>query len=65
MSTTVTIGIQIIKPKPNIRVLGLQIDTKLKWRAHIQKIQKKMVNQSMALTKISTLTWGTTFSKAK
>ena len=56
MSATVTIDIQLIKPKPNTRVLGLQIDTKLKWRAYIQKIQKKMINQSMALTKISTST---------
>ena len=65
MSATVTIDIQVIKLKPNIRVLGLQIDTKLKWRAHIQKVQKKMVNQSMTLTKIFMSTWGATFSKAR
>ena len=65
MSATVTINTQIIKLKSNIRVLGLQINIRLKWGAHIQKIQKKMINQSMALTKISTSTWGATFSKAK
>ena len=65
MSVTIIIDTQIIKPKPNIKVLGLQIDTKLKWEAHIQKIQKKIINQSMTLTKISTSTWGATFSKAR
>ena len=65
MSATVTIDTQVIKLKPNIRVLGLQIDIKLKWGAHIQKIQKKMVNQSMALTKIFTSTWGATFVRAR
>ena len=30
MLATVTIDSQTIKPKPNIRVLGLQIDTKLR-----------------------------------
>ena len=54
-----------IEPKTDIRVLGLQIDTKLKWGPHVRKTQKKMVEQSMALTKISTSTWGATFTKAR
>lgn len=55
VSATATIDTQLIKPKSNKRVLG----------AHIRKIQKKMVNQSMALTKTSTSTWGASFSKAR
>lgn len=65
MTATVTINTQVTEPKPNIRVLGPEIDTKLKWNAHIQKIQRKMVSQSMALTKITTSTWGASFSKAR
>ena len=48
-----------------IRVFGLQINTKLRWDAHVQNIQAKMVNQSMALTKISTSTWEASFFKAR
>lgn len=41
MLATVTVDSQVIKPKPNIRVLGLQIDTKLKWGTHMQKNPKE------------------------
>ena len=66
MFTVIQIGNNIIKPKTDIRILGLQIDSKLKWGAHTRKIQeKKMTKQSRALTKISTSTWGATLLKAR
>ena len=65
MFTVIQIGNKIIKPKTDIRILGLQIDSKLKWGAHTRKIQEKMTKQSRALTKISTSTWGATFLKAR
>ena len=46
----------IINPETNIQILGLQIDTKLQWGLHIKGIQKKMTKQSLALSRISTLT---------
>lgn len=55
----------IINPETEIRVLGLQIDTKLQWGPHIKGIQKKMTKQSLALSRISTSTWGATFAKAR
>ena len=65
MSATIQIENNLIEPKTDIRVLGLQIDTKLKWGAHIRKTQEKMTSQSLALTKISTSTWGASFAKAR
>ena len=65
MAASINIASTEIEPKTDIRVLGLQIDTKLKWGPHVRKTQKKMVKQSMALTKISTSTWGATFTKAR
>ena len=65
MTATINIENSLIKPKADIRILGLQIDTKLKWGAHIRKTQEKMVKQSMALTKISTSTWGASFARAR
>jgi hypothetical protein len=55
----------IIESKTNIRVLELQIDTKLKWDSHVRKIQKKMIRQSMTLIKISVLIWKIIFSKSR
>jgi exonuclease III len=65
MTATIRIGSDIIQPKTDIRVLGVQIDTRLKWGPHVRKVQEKMVKQSMALTKLSTSTWGATFRKAR
>ena len=36
--------------KIDIRILKLQIDTKLKWKSHVKKLQNKMINQTLALT---------------
>ena len=64
MFTVIQIENNIIKPKTDIRILGLQIDSKLKLGAHTRKIKEKMTKQSRALTKISTSTWGATLLKA-
>ena len=65
MTAVVKIENSIIKPKTDIRILGLRIDTTLKWGPHIRKIQEKLTKQSRVLTKISTSTWGATFPKAR
>ena len=65
MSTITRIENSIIEPKTDIRILGLRIDTKLKWGPHVRKIQEKLTKQSKALTKFSTSTWGATFPKAR
>jgi hypothetical protein len=51
--------------KESIRVLGIQIDTKLKWNAHLAKIHDKYASQSLALGRITALTWGASFAKAR
>lgn len=65
MAATITIGGETKVPKTDIRVLGIQIDTKLKWGPHVKKIQEKMVTQTRALTKLTASTWGATFAKAR
>lgn len=41
MTATVDIQSNIIEPKPNIRVLGVQVDSKLRWGAHLARIEAK------------------------
>ena len=65
MTATIRISTKTIEPKPDIRVLGLQIDTKMRWGAHVRKTQEKLTKQSGALTRISASTWGASFSKAR
>ena len=51
--------------KQHIRVLGVQIDTKLRWGPHMAKVKEKTVSQLLALGRITALTWGAGFAKAK
>jgi Reverse transcriptase (RNA-dependent DNA polymerase) len=65
MMATLQIG-QIQKVATNnVRVLGVQIDTKLKWGPHLAKIVQKHTSQSFAINRISTSTWGASFKMAK
>lgn len=65
MAATITIGGETKTPKADIRMLGIQIDTKLRWKPHVKKIQEKSVTQTRALTKITTSTWGAIFARAR
>lgn len=65
MAATLNIG-QIQKvATDNVRVLGVQVDTKLKWGPHLAKIEQKHTSQSLAIDRISTSTWGASFKMAR
>ena len=64
MQATVNIVNNIVNSKIDIRVLGVQIDTALKWGPHIKKIQEKMTKPTLAFIKISVSIWGAIFLKA-
>jgi endonuclease/exonuclease/phosphatase family metal-dependent hydrolase len=63
------IGITIegvtLAPKPDIRVLGLQIDTQLHWGAQLTKVEEKMQRQAAALTRVTASAWGSTLRKSR
>ena len=56
MKASLKIGEIDIETKTDVRVLGLQIDTKLKWGPHIQKIEDKMIRQTQALHRLTAST---------
>ena len=45
-----------VSPKAHVRVLGVEIDSKLQWGPHVRRIQSKMEHQTNALTRIATST---------
>ena len=55
----------VITPSQSIRVLGFQVDTKLRWGAHLRNIEAKNATQMLAMTRLGASTWGATFSKAR
>jgi exonuclease III len=53
------------EPKGDIRVLGVQIDAKLRWGPHMAKVREKAASQLLATSRITASTWGAGFAKAK
>ncbi len=54
-----------IDPSPSIRVLGLHVDTKLRWGPHIAQLTARAVGQKRALECLAGSTWGATFAKCR
>jgi len=54
-----------IQPKDEVRVLGIWLDPKLRWGAHIRKTITKADHQLRGLQAVAASTWGATFSRAR
>ena len=53
------------EPKKDVRVLGVWLDTRLKWTGHIREIRRRAAGQAQALSRITAATWGASFQKAR
>ena len=56
---------EIKTPASEVRVLGVWLDTKLKWSAHIRKTVQKGAIQTGALTRLGASTWGASFMRSR
>ena len=54
-----------IQPKEAVRVLGLHIDTKLRWGPHLAHLKAKMSTQELGLKCLAASTWGATLAKSR
>ena len=52
-------------PSPTVRVLGVLLDSKLRWGPHIRKTCDRAAQQCRALTSLSGSTWGASFARAR
>ncbi len=48
-----------------VRVLNVQINSKLKWKSHIRAIQKKMITQMLIFSRLIAFTWRACFARAR
>jgi hypothetical protein len=62
---TVNLGATSLKPAEDARFLGVWLDRKLRYKAHLDKIQKKMATQTYALTRLAAKTWGCSLARAR
>jgi hypothetical protein len=52
-------------PSPDVRVLGVWLNTKLRWTAHARELRAKAAKQYRALTRTTASTWGASFVRAR
>ena len=65
LQATLNLGTVIKTPAPDLRVLGVWLDTKLQWAAHAREVKKKALVQQYALRRVTASTWGATFVRAR
>ena len=65
MTATMNIDEIRLDTKPHIRILGVQVDSKLKWSPHIQNVKNRYESQLLAFGRLSKSTWGATFQQAR
>ncbi len=49
----VCLGTAEVAPVESVRFLGVWLDRKLRWRAHLKQINKKLATQQLALSKLA------------
>jgi hypothetical protein len=42
LATTIVLDGTTVKPSIHVRILGIEIDSKLRWSPHIRKVQSKL-----------------------
>lgn len=65
LQASVTLAETTVQPKPSVRILGVILDSKLRWKAHEQAVKRKMTTQMLALKRTTASTWGATMLKAR
>ena len=58
-------GATHIALKEDGRFLGVWLDRKLRWRAHLREVRKKLNTQKFALTRLAAKTWGPSLVRAR
>jgi hypothetical protein len=64
-AATVQIGTTTIALSSPVQILGLQLDSELRWKAQVQSVSQRMKTQMYTLTQTTVSTWGATMTKAR
>lgn len=52
-------------PEQTIKILGIHVDSKLRWGPYIKETALKATKQCTSLSRLAASTWGALFTKAR
>jgi hypothetical protein len=58
LNASLDLGEHTVQPESDIRVLGVRLDTALRWRPHLRAVEAQATHHVNALKAISGSTWG-------
>ena len=65
MNTPVMLGETVVSPELSVKVFGVILDSKLKWKDYEQAVKQKLATQILALQRTTASTWGAIMLKAR
>ena len=65
LASTVRFNGQEVPMETTIRVLGVQVDSKLRWKEHVQQVVQKGNMAFEALSRITASTWGPSMKRSR
>ncbi|KHJ33088.1 hypothetical protein EV44_g3132 [Erysiphe necator] len=65
LEAKVSIQGHLTSPQPSLRVLGVYLDPKLNWGAHIKRVEQKSHTHIQVMNRLVQSTWGATFKRSK
>ena len=65
LTDRVQLGNTTKEPTTSTRFLGVWLDRKLTWKAHLKEVQQKLETQRLALTRLAAASWGFSLPRAR
>ena len=65
LQQSVRIGGASAAPQDSARFLGVWLDRRLRWPAHLGQVRKKLRTQEFTLTRLAASTWGCSLARAR
>jgi hypothetical protein len=65
LANRVQLGNTTKEPTTSTLFLGVWLDRKLTWKAHLKEVQQKLETQRLALTRLAAASWGFSLPRAR
>jgi Reverse transcriptase (RNA-dependent DNA polymerase) len=65
IEASIDLNTNLVRLRPEVRVLGILLDSKLCWNAYLRAVKTRVVHQRSVLDSLTALTWGASLEAGK